>query len=105
MINNTVSNPSSLNNWLQHNDGYVCVDGDCDNLNLPDVHKLDDRIALVKFETVFNLTDIVTWIEKGSFNLTLQPSSLQRLGSNHSRAKQVSLCSCYGLFCGSPQST
>ncbi len=33
-INNTELDPGVMNNWLQANEGYVCLDGDCNNLVL-----------------------------------------------------------------------
>ena len=59
------SNPNTLNHWLRHNNGYVCVAGDCDNLNLPDVHALDERVTLVGFERSFTLSDVISWIKRG----------------------------------------
>ena len=35
------SNPGTLNAWLVDNEGYSCVDGNCNNLNLPQVEKID----------------------------------------------------------------
>ena len=35
------ADPGSLNSWLVDNNGYSCVDGNCNNLNLPQVEKVD----------------------------------------------------------------
>ena len=35
------SDPRALNAWLVDNGGYSCVDGNCNNLNLPQVEKID----------------------------------------------------------------
>ena len=35
------SDPGTLNAWLVNNGGYSCVDGNCNNLNLPQVEKID----------------------------------------------------------------
>lgn len=39
-------NPGSLNSWLKSNKGYLCIDGDCNNLRLDAPDKLSTRITL-----------------------------------------------------------
>ena len=40
-LSNKLSDPGTLNTWLVENEGYSCVDGNCNNLNLPQVEKID----------------------------------------------------------------
>lgn len=35
------ANPGTLNSWLVNNNGYSCIDGNCNNLNLAQVEKID----------------------------------------------------------------
>ena len=37
----SLATPASLNAWLEVHDGYVCLDGDCNNLNLTAVQALN----------------------------------------------------------------
>ena len=40
-LGSKTSDPGTLNAWLVENGGYSCVDGNCNNLNLPQVEKVD----------------------------------------------------------------
>ena len=65
LIEGQQADPGTLNFWLRNNGGYVCADGDCDNLNLPSVEALDSRLKLVNYETSFALADIIQWVKSG----------------------------------------
>ncbi|ETO13815.1 hypothetical protein RFI_23552 [Reticulomyxa filosa] len=39
-INATLANPGTLNEWLETNNGYLCMDGDCNDLNIPIIDNL-----------------------------------------------------------------
>ena len=41
------ANPQSLNSWLLAHKGYTCIDGDCNNLVLDAVQRLNSSIELV----------------------------------------------------------
>ena len=41
MLDGKAANPGTLNAWLVHNNGYSCIDGNCNNLNLAQVEKID----------------------------------------------------------------
>ena len=41
------ANPQSLNSWLLAHKGYTCIDGDCNNLVLDAVQRLNTSIELV----------------------------------------------------------
>ena len=43
-INDSVSNPGTLNTWLIDNDGYQCMDGDCNNLKIPMIDNLTQGV-------------------------------------------------------------
>jgi len=43
-VDGAAANPLSLNRWLQENEGYTCLDGDCCNLVLNSVEKLSPNI-------------------------------------------------------------
>jgi hypothetical protein len=41
------ANPQSLNGWLEAHDGYRCLSGDCNNLVLDAVSRLNASVQLV----------------------------------------------------------
>lgn len=40
VIKGNTPNPGTLNAWLVDNEGYLCIDGNCNNLALPQVQKI-----------------------------------------------------------------
>jgi len=46
-INGAASDPHTFNAWLEAHAGYVCMDGDCNNLVLDAVTGLDASVTLI----------------------------------------------------------
>ena len=46
-INGSPVTPATLNTWLIANEGYLCLDGDCDNLNLTAPERLSSVMSLI----------------------------------------------------------
>lgn len=45
--------PGTLNAWLVDNLGYSCVDGNCNNLNLPQIEKIDVHGGIAYLGEIF----------------------------------------------------
>lgn len=46
-VSSSAANPASLNTWLMANNGYTCMDGDCNNLVLASPEGLTGRLTLI----------------------------------------------------------
>lgn len=69
LIHGETPNPGILNAWLVENDGYLCLDGNCNNLNLKQVEKIDvyGTISFLGeiFKPDFNATTLVKAVDTG----------------------------------------
>ena len=43
-INGEIPTPRVLNKWLRENDGYVCINGNCNNLVLNSINKISPKV-------------------------------------------------------------
>eukprot|EP00026_Physarum_polycephalum_P018473 Phypoly_transcript_20076.p1 GENE.Phypoly_transcript_20076~~Phypoly_transcript_20076.p1 ORF type:complete len:211 (+),score=19.61 Phypoly_transcript_20076:52-684(+) len=57
--------PGTLNAWLRNNNGYKCIDGDCDNLVLDAVNQLDpSRISFISEVEKPDINTMKTYVQK-----------------------------------------
>ena len=62
-INSTTSvtaNPGVLNTWLINNNGYECLDGDCNNLNIPIIDNLTNFHFIYNSSSAASSTSLPT---------------------------------------------
>lgn len=59
------ADPATLNAWLEANKGYVCIDGDCNNLVLSAPTGLDARFTLVGEQPAPPMADIQAGLTRG----------------------------------------
>lgn len=57
--------PQTLNAWLLINAGYTCIDGDCNDLVLDAVQRLDPRVRLVGYLDVPAFADLAAGVAAG----------------------------------------
>jgi hypothetical protein len=59
--------PQTLNAWLLVNAGYTCIDGDCNDLVLDAVQRLDPRVRLVGYlDVVPPFADLAAGVQRGA---------------------------------------
>lgn len=58
--------PQTLNAWLISNAGYVCIDGDCNDLALDAVQRLDPRVRLVGYLAVPPFAELAAGVQLGA---------------------------------------
>ena len=58
--------PQTLNAWLLTNAGYTCIDGDCNDLVLDAVQRLDPRVRLVGYLAVPPFAELAAGVAAGA---------------------------------------
>lgn len=61
----TTINPGIFNMWLENNQGYECLDGDCNNLILNSVSQLNGTVQLIGELPPPSITTIENGIDSG----------------------------------------
>lgn len=68
-IHGEIPNPGILNAWLVENDGYLCLDGNCNDLDLKQVEKIDVygtiRFLGEIFKPHFNASTLMKAVDTG----------------------------------------
>ena len=68
-VDNKPPDPGSLNQWLVENCGYECLDGNCNNLALKQVEKIDPYRTIIYhgeiFKPNFTFTSLVEMFDEG----------------------------------------
>jgi hypothetical protein len=61
------SDPQTLNAWLENNNGYMCADGDCNNLVLDSINTVSSgRLLFVSEAPKQSVADILEGISSGT---------------------------------------
>lgn len=66
-IGGAPSTPATLNAWLMANKGYVCLDGDCNNLVLPAPTWLDPGLRFISEAPAPPAASIQAGLSSGEF--------------------------------------
>lgn len=70
------TNPGSLNWWLENNDGYECIDGDCNNLVLPIIDKISNNMLIYQNISKLNMFEACRSLDAQDTILVAHNSSI-----------------------------